>query len=65
MTIKTKKARSKNLIYFISDFTPDQDRGYELKCRLLATPAPYGLTNDYVLHDLQMDTMADDASQPK
>jgi hypothetical protein len=55
MTIKSKKARSKNLLYFISDFTPDQNRGYELKCHLIASPKPYGLTKDYVLHDLQLD----------
>ena len=54
MTIKTKKARSQNIIYFISDFTPDPDRGNELKCHLLATPEPYGISTDYVLHDLQM-----------
>jgi hypothetical protein len=59
MTIKSKKARSKNLLYFISDFTPDQNRGYELKCHLIASPKPYGLTKDYVLHDLQLDDIAD------
>ena len=61
MTIKTKKARSQNIIYFISDFTPDPDLGYELKCHLLATPEPYGISTDYVLHDLQLDTAADDS----
>jgi len=61
MTIKSKKARSKNLLYFTSDFTPDQDRGYELKCHLIASPEPYGLTSKYILHDLQLDDITAEA----
>ena len=59
MTIKSKKARSKNLLYFTSDFVPDQDCGCELKCHLIASPEPYGLTSKYILHDLQLDDIAD------
>lgn len=59
MTIKTKKARSQNIIYFISDFMPDCDD--ELKCHLIASPESYGLTTDYVLNDLQLDGTADES----
>lgn len=58
MTIKSKKARSKNILYFISDFIPDPD--YELKCHLIASPEPYGISTDYVLHDLQLDDTAEE-----
>lgn len=60
MTIKSKKARSKNILYFSADFTPDQNHGYELKCHLIASPKPYGISADYVLHDLQLDETAEE-----
>jgi len=59
MTIKSKKARSKNILYFTSDFIPDQDQGCELKCHLIASPEPYGISTHYILHDLQLDETAD------
>jgi len=61
MTIKTKKARSKNILYF----TPEENlsKGYELKCHLIASPEPYGISSEYILHDLQLDETAEEGIQ--
>ena len=60
MTIKSKKIRSQNKLYFLADYSPEETEnnkkfGYELKCHLIDSPEPYGNSTEYILHDLQLD----------
>ena len=54
MKIKCRKAKSRNILNFSVNFT-NEDQGYDLKCHLIDSPKPYGLTSEYILHDLQLD----------
>jgi len=60
MKIKCRKAKSRNILNFSVNFTNEEilqnkDQGYDLKCHLIDSPKPYGLTSEYILHDLQLD----------